>query len=634
MNVDELEARIAYYAMKYYSGEPEISDDQFDSLVNQLRQLNPNSSVLSTGWGFEVIEDKVKHKYTHIGSLDKAKTYDEIPDRFKDKTIYISPKLDGLSAVAYYKNGKLVKGVTRGNGEYGKDITLKLYKILGDKINDINFTGAVRGELIISNNNWTKLQQKYDNLIAPRNFVAGIINRKEIDEDINFVDLVVYKIVGQENRPVFSDRQQVIFWLNSNFKHSIPEYYYPVLNEASWSMYHDITFEQFKQMGYGLDGLVLTDPIVQYNSQTMGYVYNEEAFKFPAETTTTTIKEIQWELSRTQRLIPVAVVEPVELSGAIVERATCNNAQWVKEMQLGAEAEVEITRSNEVIPQILTVLQPSSEPLPERCPICDSELVWDGVDLKCNNSLCQNIKSSDLQQWCESVGETDGLQFTIMKQYLDKYGIVDIVDLYNKQQLVLDDLYSKKLTITETKILEFFNKLYLDAVPIEKALIGLNIPRLGEKTAKLLSSRKDLIDSLVKMATQSIYTEVYDWIYTQLVSIVKEATTISICNNLSKFRTLRYLYDSYFEKSRLIYQDVKSNIKYVAVTGSLNTMKRKDFEKFISEYGYELNSNLKKCEYLITNNPDSGSTKNKQARDIGIKIITEEEFLNSLKKLN
>jgi len=633
MNIEELEGKIAYYATKYYQGEPEISDDQFDSLVDQLRLIKPDSKILNTGWGFEVVEDKIKHKYSHIGSLDKAKTYSEIPDRFKDKTIYISPKLDGLSAVAYYENGKLVKGITRGNGEYGKDITTKLAKIIGYNIKDTKFTGAVRGELIISNANWELLQEKYINLIAPRNFVAGIINRKDIDNDIQYVDLVVYKVVGQENRPVLADRQEVIFWLNNNFEHSIPEYYYPVLNEASWAMYHDITFEQFKQLGYGLDGLVLTDPVVQYNSQTMGYVYNEEAFKFPSEVATTIVKEMKWELTRTQRLVPVANVEPVELSGAIVENATCNNAKWVRDMQLGEGAEVEITRSNEVIPKILTVLQPSQEKLPVVCPVCSSELVWDGVDLKCNNKDCLNIQLSDLQQWCECVGETDGLQFTIMKQYLDKYGVTSIKDLYGKAVEILYDLSSRKLSITETKIAEFFDKLYIDQVPIEKALVGLNVPRLGEKTAKILSTESDLIDTLVRMACGSVYTEIYDDVKSKCLDLVKEATTSSILINLDKFKTLRYLYDKSFEKSRLVYAKSKVDNKYVAVTGALETMKRKDFEKYISEYGYELSSTVRNCEYLITNNPNSGSTKNKQAKDLGVKIITERDFLELLRKI-
>lgn len=354
-NVEDLELYIMYQATKYYSdGISDISDEQFDMLVDRLRQLNPNSKVLKTGWGFEVKADKVKHKYSHIGSLDKVKSYEEIPDRFKDRTIFISPKLDGLSAVAYFENGQLVKGITRGNGEYGKDITDKLRLILGKSIGDNKFTGAVRGELIISDANWDKLQTKYNNLIAPRNFAAGIINRKEIDEDIKYVDLVVYKVVGQENKDnIFNTREEMLQWLRLNFEKAIPLYYYPVLNFSSWETYHQQTFDDFRKIGYGLDGLVLDSPNVIYDTTTNGYIFDEVAFKFQAESTTTIVKEIQWELSRTQRLIPVAVVEPVELSGAIVERATCNNAKWVLNMGLKPGCVVEIVRSGEVIPKIL-----------------------------------------------------------------------------------------------------------------------------------------------------------------------------------------------------------------------------------------------------------------------------------------
>ena len=296
MNKEELEAQIGYYASKYYMGEQEISDEQFDMLVDRLRILDPNSKVLKTGWGFEVNGDKVKHKYSHIGSLDKTKNYDDIPERFKQQTIYISPKLDGLSAVAYYENGQLVKGVTRGNGEYGKDITDKLRIIVGKSIGDNKFTGAVRGELIISDSSWQELNKKYNNLISPRNFAAGIINRKEIDEDIKYVDLVVYKIVGQENKPVITTRDEMLQWLQLNFENAIPLYYYPILNYSSWDTYHEQTFNDFKKLGYGLDGLVLTSPNIIYDNNTNGYRFDEVAFKFPAESTTTIVKEIQWEL--------------------------------------------------------------------------------------------------------------------------------------------------------------------------------------------------------------------------------------------------------------------------------------------------------------------------------------------------
>lgn len=632
MDVKELETQIMYYASKYYEGEPVISDEQFDMLVDRLRILNPNSSVLKTGWGFEVKADKVKHKYSHIGSLDKVKSYEEIPDRFKDRTIFISPKLDGLSAVAYFENGQLVKGITRGNGEYGKDITDKLRIIIGKSIGDNKFTGAVRGELIISDANWEILQTKYNNLIAPRNFAAGIINRKEIDEDIKYVDLVVYKVVGQENKDsIFNTRDEMLQWLNLNFEKSVPIYYYPVLNYSSWETYHQSTFNEFRNIGYGLDGLVLDSPNVIYDTSTCGYIFDEVAFKFQAESTTTVVKSIEWELSRTQRLIPVAVVEPVELSGAIVERATCNNAQWVRDMELGADAEIEICRANEVIPSILSVLQPSMEKLPTRCPVCNSELAWDGVDLKCINSNCPNIKLSDLQQWCENVGETDGLQWTLMKQYLDFYGVFDIDNLYSKQQYILNDMNSRKLSITELKIKEFFEKLFINKIDIEKALIGLNVPRLGVKTSKLLATRRDIIFNLLLISLGQLDIE-DEWTKYSLLELVKDATTESIISNINKFSVLHYVYNNDVNRLMFNVSDANSEKQYIAVTGALTTMKRKDFEAYISKFNYELTSNLKKCKYLVTNTPNSGSSKNKDAQKYGVKIITENDFLELLSK--
>ena len=631
MNVEELETQIAYYSSKYYEGDPQITDEQFDSLVDKLRAVKPNSEVLKTGWGFEVVGDKVKHKYSHIGSLDKTKSYSEIPERFKNRMVYISPKLDGLSAVAYYKNGVLVKGVTRGNGEYGKDITDKLTRILGKTISDTKFTGAIRGELIISNDNWDLLKQKYVNIIAPRNFVAGIINRNDIDDDIVYVDLVVYKIVGQENNPIMKTRDDILKWLSLNFKKVVPDYYYPILNEPSWLAFHNDTYEQFKKLGYGLDGLVLTSPDVLYNSATLGYMYDEVAFKFKAESAETTIQRIEWTLTRTQRLVPVAVVEPVELSGANISRATCNNAQMVKNMQLGEGAKIEIMRANEVIPFIVDVIEGSNEPLPEVCPYCGANLVWDGVDLKCDNANCPNIKLSDLQQWCECVGETDGLQWTLMKQYLDTYGVTTIHKLYENGEFILMDLASKKLSLTEVKIQEFFEKLLIKPIEVEKALLGLNVPRLGEKTAKLLAKNKDIIFNLINISLGNIDDNMYNWTKQKLMDTVKEATTTSIIANINKFRTLRYTYvDDFYNNSRLVFSNIMGSNKLIAVTGSLETMKRADFERFVNKYGYELSSNLKKCKYLVTNNPSSGSTKNKQAQEYGVEIITEKDFLNLL----
>ena len=633
-DVEYLEKQIKYYAEKYYQGEPEITDELFDSLVDELRKIKPHSSVLTTGWGFEVQGNKIKHKYSHIGSLEKCKSFEEIPNRFKDTLVYISPKLDGLSAVAYYENGKLAKGVTRGNGEYGKDITDKLSKIIGNEIQDKTFTGGVRGELIISEYNWNKLQEKYDNLISPRNFAAGIINRKEIDEDIKYIDLVVYKVIGQDNivEP-FVNRNQVLNWLFMNFKNAIPNYFYPLLNKESWNMYHQNTFKTFEEIGYNLDGLVLTNNLVVYDNKH-GYIYDEVAFKFPAETSTTIVKDIEWNLSRTNRLIPVAVVEPVELSGAIINRATCNNAKWLQDMKICVGSEVEIQRSGEVIPKILTVLDTNNNivQLPKNCPMCNKPLEWNGVDLVCNNKECPNVYLSDLQQWCEVIGETDGLQWTIMKQYLDMYKIDSIPSLYLTQFTVEKDLNSRQLSITETKIKEFFDKLYNKEISLYKLLLALNVPRLGEKTCKELSKHPKLCRTLFEYSINKDIFTPNDYITLQvnIQKVVKEATTQTIFENMDKISNTKYVLCSSI--IRVDFDNVNEKaVQYVAVTGSLQTMKRKDFEKYIEQYGYELTSTLSKCKYLVTNNPNSGSAKNKEAQKYNVPIITEQEFLETLK---
>lgn len=633
MDINQLEEDIKYYSKQYYLGTPKILDEQFDALVSQLRLLNPSSELLKTGWGFEVQGNKVKHKYSHIGSLAKAKSYDEFNDIFKNNYVYISPKLDGLSAVCYYENGRLVKAITRGNGEYGKDITKKLKFIEGQEIKDKTFTGSVRGELIINRDNWNKIkEQSSEELIAPRNYVAGIINRDEIDNDIRYVDFVTYKILGNENfNHPYEQREDILLWLSQNFKHSVPIYYFMTLTSSYWEEYHKQIFERFKEMGYELDGLVLTLRNIPYDSINQTFVYSEQAFKFESETTATEIESIEWTLSKNQRLVPVAILKPVQLSGAIIQRATCNNAKEVRDWGLGKGAQVVITRSNEVIPRILIVIEESQEELPMNCPICNQPLEWKGVDLVCNNPNCPNIDESNLEQWCTIIGETDGLQWTIMKQYLDSYNIHSINDLYEKEQLVYNDLLNRKLSITEEKILLFFNKLYKDQVEVYKVLLALNIPSLGDKTCKLLAQNSDIVYCLYRYSigkADNNFTE--ESLKEMLLPIVKEAKTNEILNNMNKFANMSYLYSAE-NVTRIIVPNINKENQYVAVTGSLNTMKRKDFEKYIQTYGYELTSTLSKCKYLITNDPNSSSSKNKEADKYNIPKITEQQFLEMLK---
>lgn len=519
----------------------------------------------------------------------------------------------------------------------------------------------------ISKTNWEKVRTKYPEAKNARNLCAGWINSKDYSlEDIRLIDFVTYKVNGQE-RPkgkenIFFEleakgtypkttcvnynptKSNVIEWLQYNFKHTIPDITTTLERDGFIDCMNQIfglltNPESSSYVDYELDGLVISSSDVIYHKSDYSYIYDECAFKFAAEEKETIINNIKWELSRTQRYVPVLEIEPVELSGATVHNVTGNNAKYLIENGLGVGALISVARSGEVIPKHMNTLEAADVDLPRYCPFCARTLVWDGVDLKCAYKNCPNIEYSDLRQWCECVGETDGLQWVLMKQYLDTYNITNIKELYDNKSIVLSDLNSRNLSITELKIKDFFMKLYTDKIDIQKILMGLNIPRLGDKTSKILSTRRDIVYSLF---TYSIMPQICEdnrpWILNELQSTVKEATTDSIMSNLDKVQTIRYMYDydevkGEYSNCRIIYPNTTRNteIKYIAVTGGLNTMKRKDFEKYISEYGYELSSNLKKCCYLITNTPDSGSSKNKDAQKYGIPIITEEQFLDTLK---
>lgn len=510
---------------------------------------------------------------------------------------------------------------------------------MGNEIKDKSFTGGVRGELEISINNWERVKDRYPEAKNARNLCAGWVNSKDYNvDDIELIDFVTYKVVGQERdlSNLVADtvctkrnptKNDICDWLSDNFSKVIEHTTTMLTDRNSFDEMIRDTFETFKSdMGYELDGVVISGMEVIYHEDAKSYIYDECAFKFAAEEKETTINNIKWELSRTQRYVPVLEIEPVELSGATVQNVTGNNAKYLIENGLGVGAIISVCRSGEVIPKHMNTLEAADVNLPEKCPVCGHTLVWDGVDLKCAYEDCKNIEYSDLQQWCETIGETDGMAWTLMKQYLDKFGIKSIADLYNpiKKETIDNWAYMGNLSITDTKAVEFFGKLYINEIDVEKALLALNIPRLGDKTAKDLAKETDLVKQLIKDKETSSYLS--ETSHDGLLKVVKEATTQSIMeNHYKKLKNILYI------KDRIKYKetDNKEIIK-VAVTGALNTMKRSAFEKYIESYGYELSSAIKSCRYLITNTPDSGSSKNKDAQKYGVEIITEQAFLDLL----
>lgn len=622
-----LEKEIQNQAQKYYTdGSNTVSDAEFDVMVQQLKEENPDSELLKVGWGYDVNKDstpgqKVKHKYGIVGSLDKIHSYDELSDDFKSAPIlYTSLKLDGLSVVLYYKNGKLYDAVTRGDGTTGISIFDKISYINKKYLeigNHVDFTGAIRGEILMTYNNFEKFKSSNPEAKNPRNATAGLITRKDNYDDLKYLSIIVYNIVGCEN-PMYNLRHfhDIITYLESWFgsENVVPHSYIDVDDSESFDYY----MEKYNRIWYGnypADGIVINLHI-DYNISTKYISYGSIAYKYPSEIKVSRVTGITWEMSKTHYAIPVVNIEPVELAGTTVENASGHNAQNIKDNLIGPGAIIEITKANEIIPHIEKVLTPQlSSGMITNCPNCGQELVWNGVHLECINNECPNAIWQDTLQWINTLAPLDNFGDLLRKKYLEKY-LKDV----SVESVMSGDILKYIDLPTELKQDELFytfiKKLYYGTFYLESAIAALNIPRFGDITCRKLAQFPDVVDRIVDCAISNRDTvELLD-----LNEHIGDANADSIRKNIWKFTRLNLI------KDRIKVSDKVETKGKVAITGKLS-VKRSDFENELRKFGYEPTTSVnKETLFLITDNPNSSSSKNKQADKFRIVKITEGDF--------
>lgn len=623
--LSDLELKIQDCAQKYYTdGSSPLTDDEFDALIAELRESNPNSILFKTGWGYKVDDDftpgqKVPHKYGLIGSLDKCRTLKEIGKDFLDSTIYASLKLDGMSIVLYYQRGKLVRAVTRGDGHVGIDITNKIPTIDSSllEIKNKTFTGAVRGEIVMSYLSFTAYQKIEPEAKNPRNTTVGLISKDEVSDNLEYLDIIVYSIVADENRPnVFENMDYVYDFLEDNFLKVNVVRHSPVALRPMMNMWKH-SLEGLKNDWYGVypaDGIVLNQPLVHLDDK--GYFnYCGKAYKFPAESKQTTVVHVHWNMSKLNTLVPVVEITPTELSGATVAFVTGYHASYIEDNGIGPGAVIEVTRSGEVIPKIISVTQPVKVSLPVSCPKCGGPLIKN-VSLACTNPDCENQCTQDTLNWLKMLCPTDGLGDTLILKFLSElYEKSTIEHIMSTPQAVLNLGTEGQAGL----MLSMLSKLYDKETKftLGQALQAVNIPRLGEITADKLSKCPVLIQ---KTLTQDGLTiEDTD----NFVRIVGQATTNSIKENFDKWLRLNLIIKKIIWSQSVV--TTVSDLGKVAITGKLS-VKRADFEKELRSAGYTVGDITKDTKYLITDDPNSSSSKNKKADALGITKITELEF--------
>lgn len=631
-----LEDKIRDASQKYYSGEDSgMTDEEFDKYMNKYEEEEPDGELLhKVGHGYDVNKDstpgeKVKHRYGKAGSLDKAYNYSEFHDFVKSgMEQHASLKLDGLSVVLYYECGSLVQALTRGDGETGIDITEKVKYIMHDEymggLKDKIFTGAARGEIIMTNEAFNMYKLRHPEAKNARNTAAGLINSKDISIELQYLIVVVYTVVGIEKSLYLStdniNRRTIQMWLQNNFKHVVP-FDYVWIDEDTYLEELTSLKKRWDSYGFPSDGIVLSDMHVgQMFKSGVGYeiLYISQAFKFKSETAETKVIRIDWQLTKNCRLMPTVVCDPIQLAGTTVQRATGYNAYYILENKIGKGSVVEIEKHGEIIPNINKVVTSSTDCiLPKHCPRCNSTLIWRGVDLTCANETCVNAIEQDTLMWVKHLVPTDGLGDTLILKFL--------YQIYSKD-ISIETIMNSHLFFAGERAgsqLRQFRKMLdrlirVDRFKLKDALEALNIPRLGDITSAKLAEHHEIVYDALKHCDDP------DAVYEIIRTCLGEADSRAISDNLHKFRRL------YLIRERIIVDDVKEEsveqkgIK-VAVTGKLS-VSRKQFESELSSFGFELGDVCKDTKVLITDDPNSSSSKNRKAEKFGVTKMSELEF--------
>lgn len=630
----EIEKTLKEQSQKYYSdGSNTMSDAEFDKLLSQVKKEDPNSDLFKVGHGYDVNLDpsnslRVPHKYGVVKSLDKCHNWDELSTDFKkDSTqnkIILSLKLDGISSISYFVKGKLVQSLTRGDGNTGIDITDRVKTILSNQKNSFEvdewFTGAIRGEILMTYDNFDKYcilhsddKEKPKN---PRNLTAGLVKS---GEDLQFLNLIVYTVTAEENDMLFGNYEGMLDWLKKDFNYVVP---YEITDNKEINPQNLINkMNQCHDKWYGkipADGIVLAMNDLEYNNNQI--LYNSLAFKFPTESKETTVKDIAWVLSKTGYFIPRINFEPVELDGTTVQFCTGNNAQSIKDWHIGIGSKIKVTKANMIIPYLEEVITKKDYKLPEICPACGQPLAWAGVHLQCQNKECKNSDIQDALIWFENLVPTNGLGEILILRFLAVYlgeENISVENIHKHGSITLpyNDLKQEALFVNT------FNRLFTDKFKLDTCIKALNILRFGDVNSVKLAKYPEIVQNL--MNKDFIVDSNYD---SYLRSTIGDANTSSLLKNRNKIYRLNLIKDQILFNS----EDISKLKGKIVVTGALETCSRKEFKELVKKFGYELSEALNKDTlFLVTNTPESSSAKNQKADKLGIKKITEKEFISN-----
>ncbi|AHI53519.1 NAD-dependent DNA ligase [Spiroplasma sabaudiense Ar-1343] len=651
--IKALTKNLQQWNVEYYENDaPSVDDAEYDSALNELKQLEtqfpelitPNSPTQRVG-GF--VAQKFE-KYTHRSpmlSLSNAFSKEDLIefDQQVQKATgkishdyFVELKIDGLSIALIYENGRLFKAVTRGDGITGEDVTanVKMIKAIPHTIDNLNNgTVEVRGEVYLSKHEFEKInQQRAENdeaLFAnPRNAAAGTLRQLDarVVESRN-LQAFLYFYMNRESKavPTHADSLNLIEQLG-----------FPINKEGRlcknieqvWDYIVEYT-ESRSKLPYEIDGIVIK--INDFNLyEKIGYTSKSPkwaiAFKFPAEIKTTQILDIFPTIGRTGRVTYNAKLEPVQIAGTIVRAATLHNADFIESRDIRIKSQVKIKKAGDIIPEVIGVIQDESfSSLPiwspaTTCPNCSSELERSEgeVDQYCINSKCPSIIMRSLQHFTSrDATNIEGLSIKILEKLYDQGFIKDVADIFTLSQhhqdiIQLDNFGEKSYANLVAAIEKSKNN------SCERLLFGLGIRHVGKKTAKILAKNYKSIKNLVKINVDDLAV-IYD-----IGSVVAQSVVdwFAIEENLSviaKLEALNVNLDYFSNNDTQVHKDFQNKI--FVITGTLSKS-RNYYRELLENLGARVTDSVSKNTNYLLAGQDSGSKLGK-AESLGVKIITE-----------
>jgi len=657
--IEELRKTLEYHAKKYYDEDkPEISDFEYDMMMNELKNLEKQfPELVSSDSLTQKVGGHVKEGFTEVEhevplqSLQDVFSYDELRDfddrvrkQLKDggeKLKYVvETKIDGLSMAVEYVNGKFVRAATRGNGLIGEDVTNNAKTIktlpmeLPEKVNLI-----VRGEVFIGANEFEKLNEEREimgqTLFAnARNAAAGSL--RQLDSKVTAtrpLDMYIFNIQRLTDNKFNSHYEQLMYLDKLGFNVNPVRVLCNNIDEAIDAITK--IGEDRESLSFGIDGAVVKVDNLDYREE-LGTTFKTPrwaiAYKYPPEQKETLLKDIVCQVGRTGAITPMAILEPVKVAGSTISKTTLHNEDFVKEKDLMIGDRVIIQKAGDVIPEVVDVVKAKRTgnekrfEMPKFCPVCGAPTIREEGEAvtRCTGIECSAKALRNIVHFASKEGmEIDGLGYSIIEQLLDKKLISNISDIY---ELKLDDVASLK------KNGKKFAQNLIDAIEKSKSndlfklLTGLGIRHIGAKSAKNLSRKYRNIDNLMNASLEelAVQNDIGGVMASSIYEFFKEEQTIDLIN---KLKNAGVNMTSLEEES----DDKRFEGMTFVLTGTLSKYSRDEASDIIEKFGGKTSGSVSKKTTYVLAGEDAGSKLTK-AQSLGVTVITEDDFEKMIEK--